>query len=47
MDSKLILPGTSSAVSAAKQEIGKVNPRKGSENWGLGKERLGVKLLNL
>ena len=41
MDSKLILPGTSSAeivvvaVSEAKHEIGKVNPRNGNANWGL------------
>lgn len=43
MDSKLILLGTSSVgrvvVSEAKQETGKVNPRKGNENWGLRKGR--------
>lgn len=48
MDSKLILLGTSSVgrvvVSEAKQETGKVNPRKGNENWGLRKERLWEKL---
>lgn len=53
MDSKLILPGTSSvgraAVSAAEQGIGRVNPRKGREDRGLRelrKERFGGKVFD-